>query len=180
MHRMVSVAPIASIVTVLPVMSRISSSFGIAPISFVFSGIGICAATRLVAASRAFKIYGAFLSLIFSAAALSAFPSITICIPFVPKIFPIQSVNARASSSSSTPQAVLENVESESMPFFRARCFFSFSWFLSAHFTMRRREGFPARKSRTISSRTSTWLCLCFRAHRISPWPAIQSLLGTR
>lgn len=52
-----------------PVISRISSSFGIAVISFVFSGIGICAITKLVAASMAFKMYGAFLSFIFSAAA---------------------------------------------------------------------------------------------------------------
>lgn len=118
-----SVAPIASMVTVLPVISRISSSFGIAVISFVFSGIGICAITRLVAASMAFKMYGAFLSFIFSVAALSAFPSITICIPLILKILPIQSVNARDSSSSSIPQAILENVESDGMPFFNVRYF---------------------------------------------------------
>lgn len=116
----------------------------------------------MVAASMAFKMYGAFLSFIFSVAALSAFPSITICSSLVLRILPIQSVNARDSSSSSIPQVILENVESDGMPFF------SFSWFLFAHFTIRRREVFPARNPTTMSNRISTWLSFQLCRHKIS------------
>lgn len=64
-RRMASVSPIASIVTVLPVMSSISSNFRIAAISFVFSGIAACIMTRFVAAFMAFKIYRFFILYLF-------------------------------------------------------------------------------------------------------------------
>ena len=84
-------------------------------------------------------------------------------VSLVLKILPIQSVNASDSSSPSIPQAILENVESNGMPFFSVRCFSSFSWFLFAHFTLRRHKVFPARNPMAMGNRISTWLC--FRPH---------------
>lgn len=57
-------------------------------------------------------------------------------------------MNTRVSSFPSVPAVIQEKVESEKIPFFNSS-FFSSCLFLFAHFTIRLRDLFPARKPRT-------------------------------
>ncbi len=170
--------PMASVVTVLPRMSRSSSSSGIALISQSLSRIGNCASTRPVTASTAFRTIGARKSFTFSMAARSAFPSIARWIPFVLTISPIHSMNSSANSSSSIPDRRRHAVDGEAMPFFNGRYFLnSFRCFLH-HLRLLRMVVLPARKPHTMHTSTSAWSCLVFLPHLGSGTALIYSRSG--
>lgn len=146
--------PIASVVTVLPCISRSFSSSGNAFISQSLSRMGSWASTKPAITSIAFRTIGVLKPFTFSMDPRSAFPSITSWIPFVLTVSPIHSMNSSANSSPSIPDRRRHAVDGEAMPFFNGRYFRNSTKCFLHHLRLLRMVILPTGKPHTIYLRS--------------------------
>ena len=158
--------PIASIVTVLPFISRSFNNSGITAISFVFASTGSCASINPRTVSTTFSSIGVAAPFVFSVAPRSPFPSIARCVFFESTISPIHSIKAYKANSSSMPHSIRVMVEGEAIPCFNSICFCSSSrWFLH-HLRLLRIVVRPQRNPRVTHTSISARSCFFSLPHR--------------
>ena len=158
--------PIASIVMILPLISRRFNNSGIIAISFVFESTGSCAGSNPRTVSTTFKIIGVAAHFVFSVAPQSAFPSIARWVFFESTISPIHSIKAHKANSSSIPLSIRLIVEGEAIPYFNSICFRSHSRLFLHQLRLLRIVVLPQRNPIVTHTSISARSCLSSLSHR--------------
>ena len=158
--------PTASIVTMLPLISRSFNNSGIAVISFVFESTGSCASINPRTVSTTFSSIGVVSPFVFSVAPHNAFPSIARWVFLDSTISPIHSIKAYKANSSSMPFNIRVIVEGEAIPYFKFICFRSSSKWVLHHFRLLRIVVRPQRNPRVTHTSISPRSCLFSLPHR--------------